>query len=212
MLTISFLGPLTAGQERFRSISRLYYRGANACILCYSITDAQSFADMGAWLTELRRNLPHDIVLHVVGTKSDVVAREPSKREVPFERCIVSSSQSLRAWYLRVVVPPVPASERPLGVVGGGPRGRHDKITFLAKDFSRGFPVADSGKHRPTSPRISPRALAPRPRRPRPPDTSARPAPAVSAAVAASFPAAIARPPSPVVPPRSGRPGSGARK
>lgn len=45
---------------------------------------------MGAWLTELRRNLPHDIVLHVVGTKSDVVAREPSKREVPFERCIVS--------------------------------------------------------------------------------------------------------------------------
>lgn len=95
VLTISSFAPLTAGQERFRSISRLYYRGANACILCYSITDAQSFADMGAWLTELRRNLPHDIVLHVVGTKSDVVAREPSKREVPFERCIVSSSQKL---------------------------------------------------------------------------------------------------------------------
>lgn len=95
MLTISSFAPLAAGQERFRSISRLYYRGANACILCYSITDAQSFADMGAWLTELRRNLPHDIVLHVVGTKSDVVAREPSKREVPFERCIVSSPQKL---------------------------------------------------------------------------------------------------------------------
>ncbi|ROW02276.1 hypothetical protein VSDG_02579 [Cytospora chrysosperma] len=78
----------TAGQERFRSISRLYYRGANACILCYSITDSQSFIDMGQWLTELRRNLPHDIVLHVVGTKSDVVARDPSRREVPFERCI----------------------------------------------------------------------------------------------------------------------------
>ncbi|PTB80607.1 ras-domain-containing protein [Trichoderma longibrachiatum ATCC 18648] len=51
----------TAGQERFRSISRLYYRGANACILCYSITDAQSFTDMGEWLTELRRNLPSDV-------------------------------------------------------------------------------------------------------------------------------------------------------
>lgn len=85
----------TAGQERFRSMSRLYYRGANACILCYSITDAQSFADMGAWLTELRRNLPHDIVLHVVGTKSDVVAREPSKREVPFERCIAYVAENL---------------------------------------------------------------------------------------------------------------------
>ncbi|KAJ4390018.1 hypothetical protein N0V93_007491 [Gnomoniopsis smithogilvyi] len=85
----------TAGQERFRSISRLYYRGANACILCYSITDAQSFADMGAWLTELRRNLPADIVLHIVGTKSDVVAREPQKREVPFERCIAYVAENL---------------------------------------------------------------------------------------------------------------------
>ncbi|POR38816.1 Ras-like GTP-binding protein RYL2 [Tolypocladium paradoxum] len=85
----------TAGQERFRSISRLYYRGANACILCYSITDAQSFADMGVWLTELRRNLPSDVVLHVVGTKADIVARDPSARQVPFERCIAYVAENL---------------------------------------------------------------------------------------------------------------------
>ncbi|KAK8080661.1 ras family domain-containing protein [Apiospora hydei] len=85
----------TAGQERFRSISRLYYRGANACILCYSITDAQSFAEMGVWLTELRRNLPPDIVLHVVGTKADIVAKEPARREVPFERCIAYVAENL---------------------------------------------------------------------------------------------------------------------
>ncbi|KAI2635938.1 rab type ras GTPase [Xylaria nigripes] len=85
----------TAGQERFRSISRLYYRGANACILCYSITDAQSFKEMGIWLTELRRNLPPDIVLHVVGTKADIVARDPTRREVPFERCIAYVAENL---------------------------------------------------------------------------------------------------------------------
>ncbi|KAI0430615.1 P-loop containing nucleoside triphosphate hydrolase protein [Xylaria sp. FL1042] len=85
----------TAGQERFRSISRLYYRGANACILCYSITDAHSFAEMGIWLTELRRNLPPDIVLHVVGTKADIVARDPTRREVPFERCIAYVAENL---------------------------------------------------------------------------------------------------------------------
>ncbi|RYP72695.1 hypothetical protein DL771_004031 [Monosporascus sp. 5C6A] len=85
----------TAGQERFRSISRLYYRGANACILCYSITDAQSFAEMGMWLTELRQNLPADIVLHVVGTKADIVTRDPSRREVPFERCIAYVAENL---------------------------------------------------------------------------------------------------------------------
>jgi GTPase SAR1 family protein len=105
----------TAGQERFRyrilrsatiytetnisaihsSISRLYYRGANACILCYSITDLSSFEEMGVWLTELRRNLPSDIILHVVGTKTDIVAREPSRREVPFERCIAYVAENL---------------------------------------------------------------------------------------------------------------------
>ncbi|TGJ82465.1 hypothetical protein E0Z10_g6311 [Xylaria hypoxylon] len=85
----------TAGQERFRSISRLYYRGANACILCYSITDAHSFAEMGIWLTELRRNLPPDIVLHVVGTKADIVAHDPTRREVPFERCIAYVAENL---------------------------------------------------------------------------------------------------------------------
>ncbi|KAK2606123.1 hypothetical protein QQS21_003518 [Conoideocrella luteorostrata] len=85
----------TAGQERFRSISRLYYRGANACILCYSITDARSFDEMGVWLTELRRNLPNDVVLHVVGTKADIVARDPSSRQVPFERCIAYVAENL---------------------------------------------------------------------------------------------------------------------
>ncbi|KAI5360823.1 Putative small GTP-binding protein [Septoria linicola] len=83
----------TAGQERFRSISRLYYRGANAAILCYDVTSKKSFEDMGVWLKELRENcggqeVEEDMILHIVGTKSDVVAADPSKREVPFERCI----------------------------------------------------------------------------------------------------------------------------
>ncbi|GAB7356424.1 hypothetical protein MBLNU459_g7197t1 [Dothideomycetes sp. NU459] len=82
----------TAGQERFRSISKLYYRGAHAAVLCYDITSARSFEDMGVWLRELRdRTSAADgehIILHIVGTKSDVVAEDPSKREVPFERCI----------------------------------------------------------------------------------------------------------------------------
>ena len=44
---------------------------------------------MGVWLKELREmNEDEEMVLHIVGTKSDVVQKEPWKREVPFERCI----------------------------------------------------------------------------------------------------------------------------
>ncbi|KAH9909093.1 rab type ras GTPase [Xylariomycetidae sp. FL2044] len=108
----------TAGQERFRSISRLYYRGANACILCYSITDAQSFAEMGIWLTELRRNLPPDIVLHVVGTKADIVARDSTKREVPFERCIAYVAENLAPGRGSTPPPTATPGLTPLGGTG----------------------------------------------------------------------------------------------
>lgn len=85
----------TAGQERFRSISKLYYRGANAAVLCYDITDPQSFEEMGRWLKELKTNLGDDIILHIVGTKSDVVAEDPGQRKVPFERCIAYVAENL---------------------------------------------------------------------------------------------------------------------
>lgn len=85
----------TAGQERFRSISKLYYRGANAAVLCYDITDPQSFDEMGRWFKELKTNLGDDTILHVVGTKSDIIAADPSKRKVPFERCIAYVAENL---------------------------------------------------------------------------------------------------------------------
>ncbi|KAL8801304.1 MAG: hypothetical protein Q9182_004569 [Xanthomendoza sp. 2 TL-2023] len=85
----------TAGQERFRSISKLYYRGASAIVLVYSIVDEKSFQEMGRWMQEVKENTSDDIVVHVVGTKSDVVAQDPSRRMVPFERCIAYVAENL---------------------------------------------------------------------------------------------------------------------
>jgi len=95
----------TAGQERFRSISKLYYRGASAVVLVYSILDENSFHEMGRWLAEVKENVADDVVVHVVGTKSDVVAEEPSLRKVPFERCIAYVAENL--YRERVVTPPI---------------------------------------------------------------------------------------------------------
>lgn len=78
----------TAGQERFHSITKLYYRGASAIVLVYSIIDEASFDEMGRWLREMKENVSEDVVIHVVGTKSDLVAQDPGLRQVAFERCI----------------------------------------------------------------------------------------------------------------------------
>jgi small GTP-binding protein len=110
----------TAGQERFHSISKLYYRGASAIILVYSIIDEDSFKEMGRWLQEVKQNCAEDIIIHVVGTKSDIVAQDPSLRQVPFERCIAYVAENLH---------PELASTSPIppGTPGGPPLSADNK-------------------------------------------------------------------------------------
>ncbi|KAL9604394.1 MAG: hypothetical protein Q9219_000582 [cf. Caloplaca sp. 3 TL-2023] len=85
----------TAGQERFRSISKLYYRGASAILLVYSIIDEQSFDEMARWMKEVKEHIADDVIVHIVGTKNDVVAQDPGRRRVPFERCIAYVAENL---------------------------------------------------------------------------------------------------------------------
>ncbi|MCJ1306643.1 hypothetical protein MMC25_000286 [Agyrium rufum] len=99
----------TAGQERFRSISKLYYRGASAVILVYSIVDEPSFDEMGRWLREVRENVDDSAIIHVVGTKSDVVAQDPGLRKIPFERCIAYVAEQLHPGHTSNNSPPVSA-------------------------------------------------------------------------------------------------------
>ena len=82
-------------------------------ILVYSIVDEQSFQEMGRWLRELKEHL--NIVgegattVHVVGTKSDVVASDPSARRVPFERCIAYVAEHLYPTLDTTRTPPMTA-------------------------------------------------------------------------------------------------------
>ena len=58
------------------SISKLYYRSASAVVLVYSIIDEKAFEEMGSWRRELNENAGPDVMVHVVGTKSDVTTRD----------------------------------------------------------------------------------------------------------------------------------------
>mmetsp|Transcript_34099 Transcript_34099/g.101734 ORF Transcript_34099/g.101734 Transcript_34099/m.101734 type:complete len:205 (-) Transcript_34099:57-671(-) len=72
----------TAGQEAFRSITRAYYRGATGALLVYDISKRASFASLERWLKELRDRTDQDVVVLVVGNKSDLhEQREVSSQE-----------------------------------------------------------------------------------------------------------------------------------
>ena len=45
----------TAGSERYEAMSRIYYRGAKAAILCFDLTDKSSFDRIRFWIGELRQ-------------------------------------------------------------------------------------------------------------------------------------------------------------
>jgi len=62
----------TAGQERYRAITSAYYRGAVGALLVYDITKHATFVNVGRWLKELRDHADSNIVIMLVGNKSDL--------------------------------------------------------------------------------------------------------------------------------------------
>ena len=62
----------TAGQERYRAITSAYYRGAIGALLLYDVTSSLTFQSLTRWLQELRENADSNIVVMLVGNKSDL--------------------------------------------------------------------------------------------------------------------------------------------
>jgi len=62
----------TAGQERYRAITSAYYRGAVGALLVYDISKAVTYENVERWLNELRDHADSNIVIMLVGNKSDL--------------------------------------------------------------------------------------------------------------------------------------------
>ncbi|XP_059922123.1 RAB11a, member RAS oncogene family, like [Gadus macrocephalus] len=62
----------TAGQERYRAITSAYYRGAVGALLVYDIAKHLTYENTERWLKELRDHADNNIVIMLVGNKSDL--------------------------------------------------------------------------------------------------------------------------------------------
>jgi small GTP-binding protein len=62
----------TAGQERYRAITSAYYRGAVGALLVYDIAKHLTYENVERWLRELRDHADQNIVIMLVGNKSDL--------------------------------------------------------------------------------------------------------------------------------------------
>lgn len=72
----------TAGQERFRSITKSYYRNSVGVLLVYDICNHASFEHIPLWMMEAKRHIePHRPVFALTGCKLDLVSNG-ARREV----------------------------------------------------------------------------------------------------------------------------------
>ena len=62
----------TAGQEAFRSITRSYYKSSTCAFIIYDITNKKSFSNVASWLNECREMCYKDILICLVGNKTDL--------------------------------------------------------------------------------------------------------------------------------------------
>ena len=62
----------TAGQDRFRAITKNYYKGANGIILIYDVTNLQSYENVKNWISQIKEEANPNVLIYLAGNKIDV--------------------------------------------------------------------------------------------------------------------------------------------
>ena len=71
----------SAGQERFKNLTKNYFRGANGIIFVCDITNKNTFEILKEWLNEVQNDVSKETEMIIVGNKIDL----NEKREVNFQ-------------------------------------------------------------------------------------------------------------------------------
>lgn len=80
----------TAGEERFRAVTRLHYRGAVGALIIYDITNRSTFKNVKHWLADIKMYCDTSTVILLIGNKSDL----RDQREVSYQEASEFANQN----------------------------------------------------------------------------------------------------------------------
>ena len=64
----------TAGQEKYRALTKTYYKGSDAAIILYDITEKKSFEHVKEWMDSAKNEVNNNnYIIFIMGTKIDLV-------------------------------------------------------------------------------------------------------------------------------------------
>lgn len=75
----------TAGQERFKSLIPSYIKDSAVAIVCYDVTNVESFQSVEKWIEDARAIREDDVLLILVGNKADCEATRQVTQEQGME-------------------------------------------------------------------------------------------------------------------------------
>ena len=95
--TLSFEIWDTAGQEKYRSLAKMFFKDAAVALLVYDITSKTSFVEIKEyWMNLVRENGPKQIIMYIVGNKYDLLEKEANKEEEVRE---YAKSEGIPLWF-----------------------------------------------------------------------------------------------------------------
>ena len=76
----------TAGQEEYRSIAKIFVKNSRIIVLVYDITSNKSFESLNYWYDFITKELGPNVILGLVGNKTDLIFDDNYEEEVTPER------------------------------------------------------------------------------------------------------------------------------
>lgn len=102
----------TAGQEKFRTITSSYYRGAHGVIVVYDVTNRDSFNNVKNWMGEITRYASENVNRLLIGNKCDIDSKKAVSTEegkeladslgIPFMETSAKNSTNVEQSFLRM--------------------------------------------------------------------------------------------------------------
>jgi len=92
----------TAGEERFRSITKNYFKESDGILLLYDVTNKETFKNVEGWIDSIHECLgDHDnskYIIVLIGNKTDLIGVDDFQREVQEEEARSKCEKKNLVW------------------------------------------------------------------------------------------------------------------
>jgi len=92
----------TAGEERFKSITKTYFKGADCILLIYDVTNRESYDNVSMWIDSIHESIGNHetskYIIILIGNKIDLIGVDGRTRAVEESEAIAKCQETKLNW------------------------------------------------------------------------------------------------------------------